>query len=332
MKKILLFLFLFLLPSNTYGQDIYTIIGFRSNSIEPTFENRSALNDLLYSNYWDQSYSYGQLVMDEVYNNDKYDYIKAGNSWFAGFGYRQYLAKNSNLYSNFTFKYNEESASVYVVDGADINFTTLNSLIDSGQTFQLTNAMTSTASANWQDLYSSSLSLGYGFGHMWDNGLSLELGADFVVWPSQSVWNDFDTYEFPDDNYITYNLKVSYTIGAKSNDNIWTAPLGLHISKPTSNRFMHSSLFDNVNLSSTDLILELPAGYGLVAGAVVVVAAMIGGAGDGYDYSDSGYAWDQFYSSYGILTWRCRDKSNGEFANNSNCSDKIKLDNTWPDK
>lgn len=331
MKKIYSYICFLVLLSNLFSQDIYTILGFRFNSIEPVKENRSALNDLLYSNYWDNNYSYGQLVFDEIYNDGKYDYIKTGDSWFAGFGYRQYLRNNPNLYSNFTFKYNEESASVYVVDGADINFTTFNSLYDSGQTFRTTDAMTSTASADWQKLYSTSFSLGYGFGYMWDNGLALELGADFVFSPYQGVWNDFDTYKFPDDNYMTYSLKVSYTIGAKR-DNLFTAPIGVHVSKPTNTRFMHSSLFDNINPSSTDLTLELPAGYGIVAGAVVLVAAMIEGGGDGYDYSGSGYAWDAFYDQYGNIQWRCRDKSNGEFAYDSNCSGLVKSDNTWPDK
>ena len=70
------------------AQDIYTILGFRSTSIEPVIENRSALDALLYGN----SLGFGDnlMVMDETYNNEKADYIKTGDFWFAGFGYRLY--------------------------------------------------------------------------------------------------------------------------------------------------------------------------------------------------------------------------------------------------
>ncbi len=60
-----------------------------------------------------------------------------------------------------------------------------------------------------------------------------------------------------------------------------------------------------------------------------VVAAA--GAGGSNNYS-SGYAWDQFYDGNYNLVWRCRDKSTGQFANNSACSGQYQNDNTWTGK
>jgi hypothetical protein len=65
--------------------------------------------------------------------------------------------------------------------------------------------------------------------------------------------------------------------------------------------------------------------------AITVAAAAIKYGGSGSSHQ-SGYAWDQFYDGNYNLTWRCRDKSNGQFAYNSSCSNQIKSDNTWPDK
>ena len=329
MKKIYSYICFLVLLSNLFSQDIYTLLGFRINNIKPNVEVQSALDDLLFSSYFNSTYGYGQIVMNEKYNNNKYDYIKKGNSWFIGGGYRHFIRSNPNLYSNFTFKYNEESASVYVIDGSDLDFTAFSDLIDSGQEFQTVDAMIDQSSVEWQKLYSTSMSLGVGFGYMWDNGLALELGADYILYPYEGMYSDFNT--FPSENYMTYNLKVSYTFGSKRN-NMWTAPLGVHISKPSNTRFMHSPLFDSINSSPTDIALELPAGYGIVAGAIFYFAALIEGAGSGYDYSGSGYAWDAFYDQYGNIQWRCRDKSNGEFAYDSNCSGLVKSDNTWPGK
>lgn len=74
---------------------------------------------------------------------------------------------------------------------------------------------------------------------------------------------------------------------------------------------------------------------GVVAIGAAALAAKSGGGGGGGTASNSdasGYAWDQFYDGYGNLTWRCRDKSNGRFANNYLCASEYKLDTTWPGK
>lgn len=81
----------------------------------------------------------------------------------------------------------------------------------------------------------------------------------------------------------------------------------------------------------------------LVAAAVIgtgaaVVAACRNGCSGGGGYSPSyvsmgayGYAWDEFYDEYGQLTWRCRDRANGEFADNWHCPGP-QVDSTWPSK
>tara|TARA_Y100001970_G_C14004420_1_gene735074 strand:- start:247 stop:888 length:642 start_codon:yes stop_codon:yes gene_type:complete len=72
----------------------------------------------------------------------------------------------------------------------------------------------------------------------------------------------------------------------------------------------------------------------LIIGTAAVIASDDGSGGLGsYDgYYNTGYAWDQHYGGYGTLIWRCRDKSNGQWAPDSKCAGKIKSDNTWPDK
>ena len=70
---------------------------------------------------------------------------------------------------------------------------------------------------------------------------------------------------------------------------------------------------------------------GVVAvGALLVFIALAVAAGGGG--SSQGYAWDQFYDEHYNLIWRCRDKSNGEFAYDSHCSGLTKSDSTWPKK
>lgn len=72
---------------------------------------------------------------------------------------------------------------------------------------------------------------------------------------------------------------------------------------------------------------------GIVAIGAAAAAADSAGYSNGYSsYSGTGYAWDQFYDGYGNLTWRCRDKSNGQFAYSSSCFSEMKNDYTWPDK
>lgn len=70
---------------------------------------------------------------------------------------------------------------------------------------------------------------------------------------------------------------------------------------------------------------------GIALGVLAVIAAAAA-AQSGAVGSSSGYAWDQFYDEHGNLTWRCRNKSNGEFAYDFNCSSALKSDNTWPAK
>ncbi len=71
---------------------------------------------------------------------------------------------------------------------------------------------------------------------------------------------------------------------------------------------------------------------GIIIGAAVATAIVVGTSGDGgggggaYD----GYAWDGFRDQYGNIVWRCRDKTNGQFAYDFNCGGMAKVDNTWP--
>lgn len=82
---------------------------------------------------------------------------------------------------------------------------------------------------------------------------------------------------------------------------------------------------------------KIAAGIMLGILAIGAGAAAANSSGYGNSYSNSysgsyGYAWDQFYDGYGNLTWRCRDKSNGQFANDYSCSSAWKNDSTWPGK
>jgi hypothetical protein len=71
------------------------------------------------------------------------------------------------------------------------------------------------------------------------------------------------------------------------------------------------------------------AGVAAVTVAALVVNAAKNSGGGSYQ---SGYAWDAFYDNSYRLVWRCRNKSNGQFAYDSSCSGKLKTDNTWPAK
>lgn len=44
-----------------------------------------------------------------------------------------------------------------------------------------------------------------------------------------------------------------------------------------------------------------------------------------------GYAWDAFYNEYHRIVWRCRNKENGQFANDRKCSGMEQTDSTWPE-
>lgn len=45
---------------------------------------------------------------------------------------------------------------------------------------------------------------------------------------------------------------------------------------------------------------------------------------------DVAWAWDRFYDELRTSQWRCRGRSTGQFAEDSSCSGKTKVDDTWP--
>lgn len=63
-----------------------------------------------------------------------------------------------------------------------------------------------------------------------------------------------------------------------------------------------------------------------VLGILGAAAAVRKGGGGGGGYQESGYAWDY---QPGNGQWVCRDKSNGQYANKTNCSGVAMVDN-WP--
>ena len=48
------------------------------------------------------------------------------------------------------------------------------------------------------------------------------------------------------------------------------------------------------------------------------------------DKENSVHSWDQFNNGYDGLTWRCRGVDNGQYVDNCNCQDYLKIDNRWP--
>ena len=72
------------------------------------------------------------------------------------------------------------------------------------------------------------------------------------------------------------------------------------------------------------------AGVAAVTAAVAVANYASKNSGGGY--APQGYAWDQFYDNSYNLIWRCRNKSNGQFAADSFCSGQYKVDSTWTGK
>ncbi len=50
------------------------------------------------------------------------------------------------------------------------------------------------------------------------------------------------------------------------------------------------------------------------------------------DIIDREWAWDEFFDAYGRITWRCRGKLSGRFADDYRCYGSPKIDNTWPRK
>lgn len=67
------------------------------------------------------------------------------------------------------------------------------------------------------------------------------------------------------------------------------------------------------------------AGVGIAAGAV---AANNPGYIPNQPYGGS--AWDAFYSQYGQIMWRCRDRATGRFVADYNCAGLPVNDYTWP--
>ncbi len=299
MKRFVLILiipFLTILPA----QDFYTLFGLHYTSMDDhTTEDLSTFSSYL-----------NEFTIDDYTVTDIA--IKDQSGYVVGLGYRQYdIFGNPNMYSNYSLKFQEDNISIYLDD------TSGNDWWDA---------------SGWNKLYYETWEIGAGIGYMMDQGLSVEFNAGYNMGVDKYHWN-FD--DFSSGNYASFNIKVGYTIGARKN-NLWTAPFGVHYSKPTNYRYMGASTFDSRNPTTDTVLLELPGGYGLVAGAVALIVAMIdggGGGGDEYDYSgSSGYAWDQHYGGYGTLIWRCRDKSNGQWAPDSKCAGKPKNDNTWPGK
>lgn len=48
------------------------------------------------------------------------------------------------------------------------------------------------------------------------------------------------------------------------------------------------------------------------------------------EVEDVDWAWDEFYDAQYKIQWRCRGTNTGQFAEDYNCSGKLKDDNTWP--
>lgn len=50
------------------------------------------------------------------------------------------------------------------------------------------------------------------------------------------------------------------------------------------------------------------------------------------DKENSIHSWDEFNNGYGGTTWRCRGVDNGQFVDNCNCKNFLKLDTRWTGK
>lgn len=71
--------------------------------------------------------------------------------------------------------------------------------------------------------------------------------------------------------------------------------------------------------------------------ALAVVAASKGSgttAGNSYASTATDYQWewDEFYNDKWQLVWACRGVQTGQFADQSRCQYKLKVDTTWPSK
>lgn len=68
---------------------------------------------------------------------------------------------------------------------------------------------------------------------------------------------------------------------------------------------------------------------GIAAGVAAIVFSASRGGGN-YIPTDVDWAWDQFTGQYGGLTWACRGRQTGQFAENWRCNGKAMNDFTWP--
>ena len=50
------------------------------------------------------------------------------------------------------------------------------------------------------------------------------------------------------------------------------------------------------------------------------------------DKENSIHSWDEFNNGYGGTTWRCRGVDNGQFVDNCNCKNFLKVDKRWKGK
>jgi hypothetical protein len=85
-----------------------------------------------------------------------------------------------------------------------------------------------------------------------------------------------------------------------------------------------------LRLMANDDALATSIALGSAAVAVGAAAANNGGGGYYPGGSSYGVAWDQFRNQYGFPTWRCRDRSNGQFVYDSYCAGLPMVDSTWP--
>lgn len=70
---------------------------------------------------------------------------------------------------------------------------------------------------------------------------------------------------------------------------------------------------------------------GVLVGVAIAVARKSGGYGGG-GASDGPVDWDQFYGTYGGLTWRCREINTGRFVDDNRCAGLPQTDQRWPSK
>jgi hypothetical protein len=272
-----------------YSQDLYSLFGYRFT----TMGNDNLTSTLSpYVQDWSDQY----LLDAKVGNENEI------TGWTLGLGYRWFdVFNNPNLYINSIYKVDQEHININLVDDYD---------------------------GGWKSIYHNTNVLGLGMGYMTEQGISVEFGVDYNIGsePSGNYWYYMD--DFGGSNYVSFNIKVGYTIGSRSG-NAWTSPFGVHYSVPSNKKFMNSDIFGQHNPSTQEILVEFPGTWTILAGAVILIAAAAQ-ADDGGSVAT--HEWDQFYNQYGILIWRCRSTASGQFATDSTCAGKRKSDSTWPNK